>query len=218
MKILLKYLNPALALFVLILCVWAASTMDNGKVNVFGLVDGGFGTYFFAKGVFCAATLFLAGRSLLARMETHPESFVAYSIQDLLLVAVILSALVGGFWGIHSRHAGGAKAGGESVSETILSPKGVVMQPLTRVGAAEHLSVSTQISNASGKFWRTLGVRAEVFIGGVYSGTLVARDTGIAPNHKRNLLLKSDDLLTREIHDSVTFQVEVWGERCRVCE
>lgn len=216
MKFLLKYLNPALALFVLVLCILAAS-MDKGQFNLFGIVDGSFGTYFFAKGVFCCATLFLAGRSLLARWEAHPSDFAAYSTRDLGLVALIFASLIGAFVGLHAKHSGTGKVDPETVTETIVSPKGVAVQPLVRVNSAEHLTVSTQITNASETKWKSIDVRAEVFIGGLYSGEISASDTGVQPNEKRNLLLKSSDLLTKEIRDSVTFKVVVSGDLCRVC-
>lgn len=216
MRFLLKFVNPALAVFVLLLCIWAAS-MDNGKLNWFGIADGAFGTYFFAKGVFCAATLMIAGRSLLARLEVDPTSFAAYSAKDFALVGVILAALVGAVVGIHAKHPGSGKVDPDSVTETIVSPKAVTMKPLEKVGAAEHLTFSTQISNGPGEQWTSINVSAEVFIGGIYSGELSASDTGFKPNEKRNVLLKSTDLLTKEIRDSITFKVAISGTRCRDC-
>jgi hypothetical protein len=68
MKTYLKVLNPIVAIIVLALCVHA-SLFDDGKFKPEGLISGGIPTYFFAKGIFCSATLFVLGRVLLFLMD-----------------------------------------------------------------------------------------------------------------------------------------------------
>jgi hypothetical protein len=56
----LKYVNPLLALGVLVICLISASTNDDKEfVGFFG---DPFQTYFLAKGIFCSTALFLLGK------------------------------------------------------------------------------------------------------------------------------------------------------------
>ncbi len=71
MKAYLKFVNPVVALLVLILCVYA-SVVDEGAFKPRDVINGGLATYFVAKGIFCSATLFLIGRILLT-MSSSPE-------------------------------------------------------------------------------------------------------------------------------------------------
>jgi hypothetical protein len=68
MRIYLKVLNPIVAIIVLGLCV-DASLFDDGKFKPETFLSGGLQTYFFAKGLFCSATLFVLGRVLLLLMD-----------------------------------------------------------------------------------------------------------------------------------------------------
>ena len=58
LRFFLRYINPVLAVIVLVTCLFAAS-VDDGTYG--GFFHGGIPTYFFAKGIFCATTLFLLG-------------------------------------------------------------------------------------------------------------------------------------------------------------
>ncbi|HEX3322766.1 MAG TPA: hypothetical protein VHR84_18815 [Terriglobales bacterium] len=60
MKIYLRFVNPVIAVLVLLLCLWAGMN-DNG-FKPKGLLEGGFATYFLAKGLFCCSALILLGR------------------------------------------------------------------------------------------------------------------------------------------------------------
>ena len=66
MKIYLRFVNPVVAILVLLLCLWAAMN-DNG-FKPKGLLEGGIPTYFFAKGLFCCSALILLGK-LVSLME-----------------------------------------------------------------------------------------------------------------------------------------------------
>jgi hypothetical protein len=63
MKTYLHIINPAIALVVLLLCLWAAMNGDNG-FQPWGMLKGGIPTYFVAKGLFCSSALFLMGKIL----------------------------------------------------------------------------------------------------------------------------------------------------------
>jgi len=66
MKFFLKYVNPVLALAVLVICLIAASTEQTSqvptKMQFVGFFRDPISTYFLAKGIFCSAALFLLGK------------------------------------------------------------------------------------------------------------------------------------------------------------
>jgi hypothetical protein len=81
MKFYLKWINPAIALLILIICTWIylggyflsfdsvkPSRFASGK-NIIDVNEMGFSMYFFAKGLFCSAMLFLFGKLLQRKME-----------------------------------------------------------------------------------------------------------------------------------------------------
>ncbi|MCM8806171.1 MAG: hypothetical protein NC825_05535 [Candidatus Omnitrophica bacterium] len=68
MKLYLKIINPILSVIVFLLCIYAAVVGD-GKFDPGRVRQGDLSTYFVAKGIFCAATLFIVGRILLILIE-----------------------------------------------------------------------------------------------------------------------------------------------------
>jgi hypothetical protein len=60
MKTYLKFVNPAVALAVLLLCLWAAMNGDHG-FQPWDTLKGGIPTYFVAKGLFCSSAMLLMG-------------------------------------------------------------------------------------------------------------------------------------------------------------
>jgi hypothetical protein len=63
MKTYLNIINPAIAVVLLLLCLWAAMNGDSG-FRPWDMLKGGIPTYFLAKGLFCSSALFLIGRIL----------------------------------------------------------------------------------------------------------------------------------------------------------
>jgi hypothetical protein len=63
MRVFLRYVNPVLAVLVLVLCIVAASTEATQRRLTFsGFFRDPFQVYFLAKGIFCSAALFLLGK------------------------------------------------------------------------------------------------------------------------------------------------------------
>lgn len=68
MRTYLRVVNPLIALFVFALCTFAAMKEDKDKtLNPPNIFYGGIPTYFFAKGIFCGAVIFLLGKVLEKR-------------------------------------------------------------------------------------------------------------------------------------------------------
>ncbi len=69
----LRWVNPVVALAVLVLCLIASATDLGGRVQYKGFFHENIGTYFLAKGIFCAAALFLLGK-ILERIIEHDSA------------------------------------------------------------------------------------------------------------------------------------------------
>jgi hypothetical protein len=63
MTFFLRYVNPVLALAVLVICLISACTQESGgALSYVGFFKGPIPTYFLAKGIFCSTALFLLGK------------------------------------------------------------------------------------------------------------------------------------------------------------
>jgi len=83
MKFYLKWINPAVAALILVICVWiyfGGYFIDLGGdpspfakgTHILDVGEMGFNMYFFAKGLFCASMLLLFGEFLKRYLERHP--------------------------------------------------------------------------------------------------------------------------------------------------
>lgn len=75
MKFFLRYVNPLLALAVMVICFISALGEKGGRIRFF---EDSIPTYFLAKGIFCSAALFLLGKLVEQGMSArrglpHPE-------------------------------------------------------------------------------------------------------------------------------------------------
>ncbi len=68
MDFFLRYVNPCLALAVLVICLLAAVGNKDGNFQFF---EDAIPTYFLAKGIFCSAALFLLGKLVEQGMPTR---------------------------------------------------------------------------------------------------------------------------------------------------
>ena len=64
MKFYLKVINPIIAIVVLGFSLWAGISEDGGNIKILRLFQGGFSSYFMAKGLFCSSSLFILGKIL----------------------------------------------------------------------------------------------------------------------------------------------------------
>jgi hypothetical protein len=75
MRFFLHYVNPILAVIVLVICLVAASTSAGGDhLTYSGFLKDPLQTYFLAKGIFCAAALFLLGKLVEHVMLIAPSA------------------------------------------------------------------------------------------------------------------------------------------------
>jgi hypothetical protein len=70
MRTYLRFINPLVAVFVFVLCAFAAMKEDKDKPFLIGnLIIGGIPTYFFTKGIFCGVSILLIGKILEIQIE-----------------------------------------------------------------------------------------------------------------------------------------------------
>ena len=72
----LRYVNPIVALAILLLCIWASICTHGDKgydIQVHSIWRGGIPTYFIAKGLFCSLTVFILGKLLESRMANDHD-------------------------------------------------------------------------------------------------------------------------------------------------
>jgi hypothetical protein len=63
MRVFLRYVNPVLAVLVLVICLVAASTeRRSDRLTYWGFFKDPIQVYFLGKGIFCSAALFLLGK------------------------------------------------------------------------------------------------------------------------------------------------------------
>ncbi|MFC1497914.1 hypothetical protein ACFLS1_05510 [Verrucomicrobiota bacterium] len=84
MKLYLKWINPIVAIVILLICCWIYFggyfvSLDGGETpfskgeHILDVNDTGFQMYFFAKGLFCCSMLFLFGEFLKKYLESKEE-------------------------------------------------------------------------------------------------------------------------------------------------
>ena len=63
----LKYINPIVAIVILLICIWSAlydGTKQTPQFSLSNAWSGGIPNYFIAKGIFCSSAIFLLGKIL----------------------------------------------------------------------------------------------------------------------------------------------------------
>lgn len=209
MKFYLRYINPALALVVLALCVWAAVTQDRRTPNLAGIVAGGFGTYFFAKGLFCSAALFLSGVSLLRRWESDGNASL-YGWKEIMIVVAIAGAATGG---LYAYRAGADQFQDKrsTSEESAANPKELEITDLTAIPQTQFLSITGKVKNASSTAWKSITIEADVFHGATFSAKVERMIVRLKPGESQYFVLESSNLRTEKMLDSLRYKVEVTG-------
>lgn len=208
MKLYLKFINPAVSLVILALCVWAASKMDHGaSPGLAGIVAGSFNSYFFAKGLFCSSMLFFTGYSLLRRLESG-ESRSLYRVRDVGIVGLIAVAMAGSLAYFHT-HATFSEEKAAGTESSLCNPKGLEVSGLTAVPQAQFLSITGNLTNTSSRAWSAIGVEADIFHGTVFSGRVQCQVPRLNPGESRRIVLQSEVLRTDKMLDSLRYEVAV---------
>ncbi len=205
MKVYLRWINPAIALTILALCTWASMT-DKEEPHLAGIVSGGFGSYFFAKGLFCSSALFLTGFSVLHRVESAGKGLL-YGKRDVGIIAVLTLVLVGGLVGFYAKAKADDQSKAIQDSEPVQNPSTLVILNVSPIPASEFLCITGKIQNRSTTRWSKVILGSEIFHGDTYSGEVNATIESLKPNEERRFILQSSSLRTDKILDSLHFKI-----------
>ena len=214
MRFYLRYLNPSVCTIILLLCTWAAATSDHEEGTLVAILQGGFGAYFFAKGLFCSATLWIAGRTLLERLSRTTATDLGASRKRVLfatglIVATFLSIQTMVIHEARRQKEAKDHSGADLVS--VDNPPEIALSQIATIKASEHLLVTGRLKNQSSFAWKSVSIDADVLIGGVYAGRLHATDTAIEAGEERPFSLLSGQLLSKEIKDSLRYAITTSG-------
>lgn len=211
MRAYLKIVNPAIALVILVLCFWAA-TYDNGKFAIQGIVVGGMNTYFFAKGLFSASTVFIVGKIFLeifSRREPRiePESKRPEILYCLALTGLVLSLLTGLLL-----HKDLGKPAPEKTI-TVKNPAQVQIVEHYRMKESRILRINGKVRNNSEFTWRTVRISAKVFFGERYANSCGKSIESVMPATEHYFTVPCDEFDTRDIDRGVRYELEVEAVR-----
>jgi len=211
MKIYLKIINPTLAILVLLLCTWSA-VFDKGQVNIAGIIAGGFGSYFFAKGIFAFSSLLLLGKILLEIQEhrntTNTSSNIEWKyILVLLLISIgILYSLL-----MMSKY----KIKEEKNLIKIESPEKLEIIEKYIVRESNNLKITGKLKNNSNIKYYSLGLSADIIIGGRYSDNCTGEIRRISAGSEKNFIIECNDLQNKRIKDEITFELHIDGAKSK---
>jgi hypothetical protein len=211
MRAYLKIINPAIALVVLALCFWAAAH-EKSSFNLYGIVEGGIPTYFLAKGLFSASTVFIVGKILLeilSRREPRmqPESKRSEVIYCLALAGLVLSLLAGLL--LHKEL--GRPATEKTI--TVKNPRQIQLVEHYRMKESRILRINGRLRNNAEFSWSWVQVSARVFFGERYANSCSKTLTKVEPATEQYFTILCDEFDTREIDKDVRYELELEGER-----
>ena len=214
MRTYLKIINPVIAVVTLLLCVWAATYGEN-KFHLFGIVEGGISTYFFAKGLYAFSTVFLLGQVLLLLMSKHDSKVDAKTtLSDIFylvgLFGVVISAIIGMVMLKNfTEKAGKEKPDLESVS---MPPQITVVENYV-VKESRNLKIICKVRNKADFDWDEVELCAELLLSGRYSGTCCKSARDLEADGVKYIEIKSDDFETRDILAGLKYNLSVTGKK-----
>ena len=168
MRFYLRVINPIIALLVFLLCCWAAMNTES-EFDFYGIVIGGFGSYFFAKGLFTSGSLLIVGRILL-EMFYHSDTKTEkkYSRKEITYTLSFAVFTIGSLIGLYllsddelfSKEV-------KTISEQ--NPKEIIVSKIHRVTESDDLRYTLQLNNESLNLWDTIAINCKLYIDGNYS-------------------------------------------------
>lgn len=209
MRTYLRYVNPAVALVVLALCIWAACYEKNA-FDIQGLVGGGFQTYFFAKGLFTCAALVVLGEIALSPGFPPATAATESHAWQRSAIALLLTALaLAGLATLLLTETESSTAA-TSKDEWVVRPADVDVSILYRVNEANALTYAIKVRNATQERF-DIKTAGKVYIGGRYSADCSpVVELEVAPGSERTLLVTCATLNQTAIREEVNFEPQVW--------
>jgi len=207
MKTYLKIINPTLAVLVLLLCTWSA-VFDKGTVNFAGIIAGGFGSYFFAKGIFAFSSLVLLGKILL-EIQEHRKSTDKSSNIEWRYMLVLLLIAIGMLYSLLMMSKYKIKE--EKNIKKIENPEQLVIMEQYIVRESDDLKITGKIKNNSKFKYYSLELSADIFIGGRYSDNCTGKIRKISAGSEKYFTIECHDLENNKIKDEIKYKIHIEG-------
>ena len=211
MNFYLRVLNPAVALLVFALCYWASTGDDN---ELLAFLYGGMGTYFFAKGLFCASALLLLGKILLGLFSDEKRATESQSTRAQVVASLIIfTFLAGSFAGmmLFIPHTDGAATS----SETVLEPPGIKVVDSYEIRETEYFVIGVTLRNDNPTGWRDVEIHADVSLNGKFVAS--CKNTYpelLLPSEEQKLLVRCWNLLNERVtEDTIKYTLRVEAEK-----
>ncbi|MCC7483386.1 MAG: hypothetical protein IT529_00215 [Burkholderiales bacterium] len=209
----LRIVNPAVAVVVLALCIWAA-THDNDTFRFRGLVLGGMHTYFFAKGLFSASAVFLLGRILMKMLEhgnagDGSRSLRMEALYVMALVGLVLSLLTGLFPHKEQKKA----ASPQEVKIAATNPAEIAIVEHYVVRDVQPLRIAGKLRNGSGYDWESVLVLATVGIDGRFAAQCRNAAVRVGPNAELPFSVVCDNLNVAGAGHGPSYRITIEAER-----
>lgn len=160
MKFYLKIINPIISVLVFFLCVWAAC-VNEGKVKFLSIFDGGFSTYFLAKGFFTGSILFITGYILLFMLEQKGK-FISYLKKEYAVI-FSASAIVIGIFLVPYMVENKPFQKKEPEAIVTKNPSGLIIKQSYRIAETEKVKIGGIIKNKDKEGWANINVKAELY-------------------------------------------------------
>ncbi len=207
----LKVINPVISILALLLCSWAAIFNDK-VISIFGIVGGSFSSYFFAKGLYTSASLFVLGKILLEFLQRKSEKTDKNILKtDMIYVIAFLTFTIGSLVGLYFW--------GKSTSETsepkymVKNPSEFIISESYPVRESEKLKIGGKIKNSSDVKFASVKISAKLYIGNKYSGNSSTTINGFEPKSANDFLIEFYDFTNQNVKDSIKYEFTIESEK-----
>jgi hypothetical protein len=210
MRFYLRVINPVVALMAFGLCTWAAIYGDD-KLQIFGLVGGAFGSYFFAKGIFTGGALFLLGKLLEATLEkgakdANPMSLRAERALSLSFICATIGIFAGlFFWSKPVEPVDPPK------TYEVQNPVSLKITESHLVKETDRVNVAITLVNEDSSAWDKVAVTATLYLGGQYSGESTFTYDSLQSGQTDQALIEFSSIAWANVKDSIAYKFFIEG-------
>lgn len=207
MKFYLKVINPTMAIITFCLCAYAALVSEY-EFEIEGLVVGGMNTYFLAKGIFTAITIFLLGK-VLERMlyASKDEMLNKIGIKEALLMLSIFLLFTFSFSGVYMANA--VVSDNEILSYKPIDERSLKIEEYHHIKQSEFIKIGAKLKNLEDYSWLDVEIKVELYLNGQLSDTNVIELSDLKSMERREFVVDFDDFNNKSINDSVSCKFKI---------
>lgn len=208
MKFYLRVINPALALISFGLCLYA-SIVSERDLEIDGLVVGGMNTYFFAKGIFTAITIFLLGKVVERMLCSNDNgSLERISIKEIAILISVFMLFTFSFGGVYLA----TEEDYSSITEIskIVDEDVIAIKSYHPVSQSKNLKIAATLENYQDRSWFEVIVHTELYLDGKLADIEKKTLNGFKSKEKQNIIIEFASFSNEEITDSISclFKIE----------